>query len=195
MCPSTSLCQPLGNNLVSKLKQQSNGHPKRKEGVLSELPCPRQLELSNHTREPSPHVLQVPLIFGKLTLIYLHVYVCFMVECETVCSQSCVSGWRFSVLPMGGYDGVDATYSCSSFTSYSCSSCSCSGYAKRHDCWSPRTDRAACVCVHSYCSVCRTNKVDGSVSLCSCIWWCCRSINLNTEIVHIFHVIKMQEFH
>jgi hypothetical protein len=27
---------------------------------LSKLPCPHQLELSNHTREPSPHVLQVP---------------------------------------------------------------------------------------------------------------------------------------
>jgi hypothetical protein len=82
----------------------------RKEGVLSELSCHRQLELSNHTREPSPHVLQVSLVFGKHPLIYMHILVCFAVECEIVCSQSCVSGWRLPVLPMGGHDGADTTY-------------------------------------------------------------------------------------
>jgi hypothetical protein len=33
-----------------------------------------------------PRVLQVPLLFGKHPLIYMHVLVCFAVECETVCS-------------------------------------------------------------------------------------------------------------
>jgi hypothetical protein len=70
-------------------------------GVLPELPCPHQLELSNHTRESSPCVLQVPLLFSKHPLIYMHVLVCFVVECENVCSQSCVLGWRLLVLPMG----------------------------------------------------------------------------------------------
>jgi hypothetical protein len=122
LSPSPSLCLPLGSSHVSKLKQQSNGRPTCKEGVLAELPCPRQLEPSNHTREPSPRVLYVPLLFGKHHLIYMHVLVCFAIECEVVCSQSCVSGWRLSVLPMRGHDGADATYSCSSFASYSCSS-------------------------------------------------------------------------
>jgi hypothetical protein len=44
----------------------------RKEDVLSELPCPCQLEPSNHTGEPSLRVLQVPLLFGKHPLIYMH---------------------------------------------------------------------------------------------------------------------------
>jgi hypothetical protein len=48
---------PLGCCHVSKLQQQSNGHPTRKESVWLELPCPSQLEPSNQTREPSPHVL------------------------------------------------------------------------------------------------------------------------------------------
>jgi hypothetical protein len=78
------------------------------EGVLSELPCSRQLEPSNQTREPSPCVLHVRLLFGKHPLIYMHVLV--NIECETVYSQSCVSGRRLSVLPMGGYDEANATY-------------------------------------------------------------------------------------
>jgi hypothetical protein len=52
----------------------------------------------------------VPLLFGKHPLIYMHVLVCFAVECETVCSQSCVLGRRLPVLTMGGHDGADATY-------------------------------------------------------------------------------------
>jgi hypothetical protein len=72
-----------------------------KEGVLPELPCPRQLELSNHTRESSLRVLQVPLLFGKHHFIYMHVLVCFAFECEIVYSQSYASDWRLSVLPMG----------------------------------------------------------------------------------------------
>jgi hypothetical protein len=107
---SYPFCLPLGSSHVSKLKQQSNGRPMHKEGVLPKLPCPHQLEPSNHTGEPSPCVLQVLLLFGKHPLIYMHVLVCFAVECETVCSQSCVSSWRLSVLPMGGHDEVDATY-------------------------------------------------------------------------------------
>jgi hypothetical protein len=51
---------------------------------LPELPCPRQLEPSNHTEEPSPCVLQVPLLFGKHPLIYMHVLVCFAVERDYV---------------------------------------------------------------------------------------------------------------
>jgi hypothetical protein len=49
----------------------------RKEGILPELPCPHQLEPSNHTGEPSPRVLQVPLLFRKHSLIYMHVLVCY----------------------------------------------------------------------------------------------------------------------
>jgi hypothetical protein len=124
MSPSPSLCLPLGSIHVSKLKQQSNGRPTRKESVLPELPYPRQLEPTNHTREPSPRALPMPLLFGKYHLIYMYILVYFAVKCETVYSQSCVSGQRLSVLPMGGHDGADATYSCSSFASYSCSSCS-----------------------------------------------------------------------
>jgi hypothetical protein len=118
---SLSLYLPLGSNHVLKLKQQSNDHPTHKEDVLPELTCSRQLEQSNHTREPSPRILQVPLLFGKHPFIYMHVLVCFTIKCETVCSQSCASGQRLQVLSMGGYDGADVTYS---FTSYSCSSCS-----------------------------------------------------------------------
>jgi hypothetical protein len=105
---SASLCLPLGSSYVSKLKQQSNNHPTCKDGVLPEMP--RQLELSNHIGEASPRVLQVPLLFGKHPLIYMHVLVCFAVECETVCSQSCISGWRLPILPMRAHDGADATY-------------------------------------------------------------------------------------
>jgi hypothetical protein len=126
-----SLSLPLGSSHISKRKQQSNDHPMRKEGVLPELPCPHQLEPSNHTREPSPLILQVPLLLGKDPLIYMHVLVCLMVECEIVCSQSCVSGQRLPALAMGGHDGADATYSCSSFASYSYSSCSYHGRAER----------------------------------------------------------------
>jgi hypothetical protein len=68
---------PLSSCHVSKVKQQSNSCPTRKEGVLPELQCPSELELSNHTREPSPHVLHVPLLFGKDTFIYMHVCICF----------------------------------------------------------------------------------------------------------------------
>jgi hypothetical protein len=118
---SISLSLPLGSSHVSKLKQQSKDHPTHKEGVLPELPCPRQLEPSHHTREPSPRVLHVPLLFDKHHFIYMHVLVCFAVECKTMCSQSSASCRRLPVLPMGGHDGVDATYS---FASYSCSSCS-----------------------------------------------------------------------
>jgi hypothetical protein len=114
---------PLGSNHVSKLKQLSNGRPTHKV-ILPELTCPRQLEPSKHTTEPLPHVLHVSLLFSKHHSIDMHVYVCFTIECETVCSPSCVSGRRLSVLPMGGHDGADATYSSSFFTSYSCSSCS-----------------------------------------------------------------------
>jgi hypothetical protein len=86
---SISLCSlrlSIGSSHVSKLKQQTNGHPTWKDGVLPQLPCPHQLEPSKHTREPSPRVLQVPLLFGKHPFIYMHVLVCFMVECETVCN-------------------------------------------------------------------------------------------------------------
>jgi hypothetical protein len=121
LSPSPSLYLPLGSSHVSKLKQQSNDHPICKKGVLPELPCPHQPEPSNHTREPSPCVLQVSLLFGKHPFIYMHVLVCFTVECETVCSQSCALCHRLPVLPMGGHDGANAIYS---FTSCSCSSCS-----------------------------------------------------------------------
>jgi hypothetical protein len=67
-------------------------------------------------------------IFGKHPFIYIHVLVCFTVEWEIVISQSYVSGRRLLVLPMGGHDGVDATYS---LTSYSCSSYSWCGHTKR----------------------------------------------------------------
>jgi hypothetical protein len=107
---SHSFSLPLGSSTVSKLKQYSNGHPMCKEDVLPKLSFPCLLEPSNHTREHSPCVLQVLLLFIKHPLIYMHVYVCFAIECETVCSQSCVSGWRLLVLPMGGHDRVDATY-------------------------------------------------------------------------------------
>jgi hypothetical protein len=40
-------------------------------------------------------------IFGKHLLIYMHVYVCFAVECETMCNQSCISSQRLPVLLMG----------------------------------------------------------------------------------------------
>jgi hypothetical protein len=120
----------LGSYHVSKLKQQSNDCLTCKEGVLSELSYPHQLEPSNHTREPSPCVLQVPPLFGKHHLIYMHVFI-VSVECETVCSQSCVLGSRLSVLPMAEHNGADATYSYNSFTSYSCSIYSWSGNAKR----------------------------------------------------------------
>jgi hypothetical protein len=75
------------------MSQSSNNRecPTRKEGILSELSYPRQLEPSNHRGEPSPRVLQVPILFDKHHLIYIHVLVYFAVECETVCSQSCVS--------------------------------------------------------------------------------------------------------
>jgi hypothetical protein len=59
----------FGAIFPAKLKQQSNGRPTCKEGVLPELPCPRQLEPCNHTREPSSRVLHVPLLFGKHSLI------------------------------------------------------------------------------------------------------------------------------
>jgi hypothetical protein len=72
-----------------------------KEGVLPELPCPHQPELSNHTREPSLCVLQVPLLFGKHPLIYMHVCIFFMVDYETMCSQSCVLERSLPVLLMG----------------------------------------------------------------------------------------------
>jgi hypothetical protein len=124
LSPSPSLCLPLGSSHISKLKQQRNGHPTCKESVLPELPCHCEWESSNYTREPSPRVLQVLLLFGKLPLIYMHVLVCFVVKCETLCSQSCISGRRLPVLPMGGHDGENATYSCSSFASYNCSCCS-----------------------------------------------------------------------
>jgi hypothetical protein len=74
------------------------------------LSCPRQLEPSNHKGESSPRVIQVSLLFGMHLLICMHVLVCFVVECETVFSQSYVSGRRLPVLPMGGHDGADATY-------------------------------------------------------------------------------------
>jgi hypothetical protein len=45
--------------------------------VLPELPCPHELEPSNHSREPSPCVLQVSLLFGKHPFIYMHVCICF----------------------------------------------------------------------------------------------------------------------
>jgi hypothetical protein len=77
---------------------------------LPKLTCRHQLEPSNHIGEPSPHILQVPLLFGKRPLIYMHVLVCFTVECEIVCSQSCVLGQMLAVIPMGGHDGADATY-------------------------------------------------------------------------------------
>jgi hypothetical protein len=44
-----------------------------------------------------------------------------MVECKTICSQSCVGGWRLPVPPMEGHDVADSTYS---FVSYSYLSCS-----------------------------------------------------------------------
>jgi hypothetical protein len=47
----------LGSHHVSKLKQHSNDYLTRNESVLPELSCPRQLESSNHPREPSPRVL------------------------------------------------------------------------------------------------------------------------------------------
>jgi hypothetical protein len=130
---SPSLGLPLDNSHISKLKQQSNDYPTRKEGVLPELSCPLQLESSNNTGEHSPCVLKVPLLFGKHPLIYMHILVCFVVECEIVCSQSCISGRRLPVLPMGGHDGADATYFYSSFASYSCSSCFRCGRAEIED--------------------------------------------------------------
>jgi hypothetical protein len=82
----------------------------RKKDVLPKLSCPRQLEPNNHIGDPSPRVLQVPLLFNKHPLIYVHILVYFTVECKTVCSQSCVSSRGLLVLPMGGHDGADATY-------------------------------------------------------------------------------------
>jgi hypothetical protein len=41
----------------------------------------------------------------------MHILVCFAVECETMCSQSCASGRCLSVLSMGGHDGADVIYS------------------------------------------------------------------------------------
>jgi hypothetical protein len=122
---SASLSLPLSLSLflslldsyhVSKLKQQRNGPPTCKESVLPELSYPCQLEPSNQTRESSPRVLQVPLLFGKNHFIHVCVYFSWVWD-----YKSCVSGWRLSVLPMGGHDGVDATYSYSSFGSYKCS--------------------------------------------------------------------------
>jgi hypothetical protein len=40
--------------------------PTHKEGVLPELPCPHQLEPSNHTREPSLRVLYVPIFLVSI---------------------------------------------------------------------------------------------------------------------------------
>jgi hypothetical protein len=54
---------------------------------------------------------------------------------------------------------------------------------------------AKLMCVHSCYSVCSTNKVDGNIVYTTCMIMFCRSINLNTEIVHIFHIKKMQEFY
>jgi hypothetical protein len=62
-----------------------------RERVLPELQCPHQLEPSNHIGEPSLGILQELQLFGKHPLIYMHVLVCFAVECETLCSQSCIS--------------------------------------------------------------------------------------------------------
>jgi hypothetical protein len=67
----------LGSYHVSKLKQQRDDHPMRKESLLPELPCTCQLKPSNHIRESSPRVLQVPLFFGKHHFKYMHVCVCF----------------------------------------------------------------------------------------------------------------------
>jgi hypothetical protein len=72
-----SLSPPIGSYHVSKFKQQSDDRPTCKEGVLPELPCPRQLEPSNHKREPSLRVVQVPLLFGKHPFIYMHVCIWF----------------------------------------------------------------------------------------------------------------------
>jgi hypothetical protein len=88
---------PLRQQPCLKAQTQSNDRPTCKKVVLPELPCPCQLEPSNHTREHSLHVLQVPLLFGKHRFIYMHVLVSFAVECETVCSQSCASGQRLPV--------------------------------------------------------------------------------------------------
>jgi hypothetical protein len=63
--------------------------------------------LANCNRETTQDNLhcvfyKCPPLFGKHPLIYIHVLVCFAIECETVCSQSCVSVCRMPVLPMGG---------------------------------------------------------------------------------------------
>jgi hypothetical protein len=68
LSPSPSLCLTLGSSHVSKLKQQSNGRPTHMEGVLPELLYPRQLESSNHTKEPSTRTLQVSLLFDKCSM-------------------------------------------------------------------------------------------------------------------------------
>jgi hypothetical protein len=80
---SLSLSPSTLGSYVSKLKQQSNDYPTRKESVLYEFSYPRQLEPNNHTSEPSSCVLQVPLIFGKhhfihtcLRLLQLSVRLC-----------------------------------------------------------------------------------------------------------------------
>jgi hypothetical protein len=158
--------------------------------------------LTNWNRAPTQenvhHMFYNCPYFLVSILWYTCMFVFSSVECEIVCSQSCVLDWRLPVLPIGGHHGVATTYSYSSFAFYSCSSSVPEVVVLRD-----RMDRIIdhlkwikkLVCVHSCCSVCSTNEVDGKVSVCSCIWWCCKSINLNTEIVHIFYDIKMQEFH
>jgi hypothetical protein len=77
------------------------------------------------------HVFYKFPYFSVSILSYTCIFAFALVEYETMCSQSCVSCWSLSVLPMWGHDGEDVTYSCSSFTSYNCSSCFWSGHADR----------------------------------------------------------------
>jgi hypothetical protein len=120
---SVSLSLPL-----STLSQQPclKAQPQEQWPSHAQGGCITRIAMSSPTETEQPHkrtfivCYTSPLLFGKHPFIYMHVLVCFVVECEIVCSQSCASGQRLSVLPMEGHDGADATYS---FTSYNCSTC------------------------------------------------------------------------
>jgi hypothetical protein len=123
---SISLSLPLSPlRLQPYLKAQTTEQwPSQEQGG-----CIAQIAMFSPTGTEQPHKRTLTACstsapnFSKHPFIYMHVLVCFAIQCETVCSQSCVSGRRLPVLPMGGHDGADATYS---FASYNYSSlCVC----------------------------------------------------------------------
>jgi hypothetical protein len=88
-----------------------------------------------------------------------------------VCSQSCVSGWRLPVLPMGGHNRAGPPIHV--VPSPSTTVQAVLEVVVLKDRIDKNVDHLKwiekLVCVHSYCSVYNTNEVDGNASVWSCI--------------------------